>query len=631
MDPQDALRRLRATPQNGAKDRVRAKILQSIAVPAMLAEAKRQAEPTPALAAQVWQRVSGRIASPHAAPLLERLRGILQPSPLQQESVRLSLFERLHRPEPVRHVLLKWTAAFAVVALVVRVSPLVFLTQRSVAQSSATAIPTVGQPELSTDGTWNALAADTLLDGPAMLRTAQAEATVLLNDDGNVRIDRDTTLSIRDVSDRPQPGPGEPTIVLQSGRIWVQGFVPSHVRPITIVTPDGVIAVHEGSVSVEARGGVTTVRVWDRHADVNPGLPGGVVLTAGESTEIRADTVFPVQTFPLREEQDAWATQNLRRDAVHRREVALLQSERRAARAGILPSSPLYSVKRVAEEVDVLLSFNSETKVQKRLEQATRRLDEAAGLIAAGESGATLQIQAFHDTLLAVAAGTGRDLATQSLIRNELAANTAELSASRPEDDNYALKVAVLETSASLPATSSEVDAQSVRETLLSDSIDSLQQALDTGDVIRATEMYDELKPHVDELQGEGSLRPEVRKEVLTSLQEAAETLQGTGSTTMAVVAEEGPAVRPPKTAPSAVPLTPEQREQIALEAFRRITRFDQPRPQLNQAVYEARSIATDYPEEAIQILSALHRMLPLKGDALSRTLREEIQGLRTR
>ena len=39
-------------------------------------------------------------------------------------------------------------------------------------------------------------------------------------------------------------------MTLRSGRIWIQGLLPSHLRGITIATPAGDVTVHEGSADI---------------------------------------------------------------------------------------------------------------------------------------------------------------------------------------------------------------------------------------------------------------------------------------------------------------------------------------------------------------------------------------------
>jgi hypothetical protein len=346
--------------------------------------------------------------------------------------------------------------------------------------------------------------------------------------------------------------------------------------------------------------------------------------------------VGPVQRSAAQDADAPWVTQNLTRDAVHRRDIAEGQAKRRAARAGILPTSPLYAVKRAAEKVDMLLTFDQQSLVQKQLDQASRRVDEAVALIAAGEeTGATVSLEEYRDTLLAVANETGSSVATASLVRQQVSENAALLSAARPDDTVYAVKVALLEASTELPDSTTDVHESDVRATLISDSIDTINGAMQTGDVEKATQVYEGLKTAVADLQEDPTLEPEVRKDVLSSLKQAEESLHKEDATQVA--SATGSALDAPEerggrtTIVEEKLLTPEEREGVALAAFNRVVRFDQPRPQLNQLVYEIKTIEKEYPKQARLILSQLYRMLP-KNDsttALSQALRAGIQELR--
>src|SRR3989344_7950850 len=110
--------------------------------------------------------------------------------------------------------------------------------------------------------------------------------------------------------------------------------------------------LQEGSVSIE-EGTTVTVSVWDRRAIIlrnTDRLP----LVAGEQTWLWERNIPTVQRVAPETAEHAWVSQNLDRDAVHRRGIAMLEREERIAIAGILPTSSFYSVKRAAEDIDLL-------------------------------------------------------------------------------------------------------------------------------------------------------------------------------------------------------------------------------------------------------------------------------------
>lgn len=644
MDLESDLRRLRdaSAPAAGAQARVKKMVMARTDMPAMLAEAKKTLAPGAHAKRAVWRRIEERIANPAAAGALDLVRQLLSPTVQQKRVIRLSLMERLlPQRQPAGHSFLKWGAAFAVFALVIRLSPALFLTPRTIADSAVLVLPTRGEGRMGVDGQWQGIAADTTLRQPASFETGDSEMTILLNDDGSIRMDADTEIDLDDISDRPENGL-DPTITLRKGRIWVQGFVPSHLRAVTVAAPGGKIAIHEGSMSVETDGRTTTVRVWDRHASVNEGRVDEAILVADEWTRLRAGAAFAVERSSPQDAASPWVEQNLARDSAHRREIAQRQAERRAARAGILPNSPLYAVKRAAEKVDMLLTFDEQSLVQKQLDQATRRVDEAVALIAAGETGATVaSLREYRDTLLAVANDTGSSLAAASLIRQQVSENAALLSAARPDDSVYAVKVAVLEASTELPEASTDVNEADVSATLISDSIDTINEAVESGDVEKAAQVYEDLKTEIEALEGDDTLEPAIKKDVLAALEEAEESLQegvtqvadAGDSASSAASSSSSSAARRGASEPEEKLLTPAERNDLAVGGFNQIFRFSQARPQINAVRYWMNQIEKEYPTQAQQIIAQLHRILPRSeaNASLSQAIREKLQDLRVK
>jgi hypothetical protein len=162
----------------------------------------------------------------------------------------------------------------------------------------------------------------------------------------------------------------------------VQSLVPRTFGAIVVAMPFGDVRMYESSVSIDLRT-VADVAVWDRSALVDRG-DDTMTIHAGDRVQLWSKNIPNVRRIPVREYLESWASQNLDRDAVHRREVAEFQRERRAVLAGILPTSPLYPVKRAAEAVDVFLTFSDAERTRKQLSYAEGRLNEAAALLREG-------------------------------------------------------------------------------------------------------------------------------------------------------------------------------------------------------------------------------------------------------
>lgn len=629
MDLDTMLKRLskEQMPSSEAQLRVRARMERRISGPALLQEAKRRATPAEGRQEVLWQRVFARISSPVLQSWFERLRTILTPAQSSQARIKMQMLERLSpAARNQTHAVYKWAAAFAVVALLLRTGPLIFLSPQTEAESSVILSPTKGTVSVSLHGLWQPVGGEIVIKEGLPIRTDTGEATIMLHDDGNIRLSQNTSVRLHDVSDRPEPALDGNTLTVQRGELWVQGMLPNHLRGITIATPAGDVVVHGGSVSLQIADTVT-VRVWDRHAKI---LHNGeqIVLVAGEETELWHGNVPVIAKIADEELDNPWTAQNIDRDAVHRREIAQLQQERRAAKAGILPSSPLYTVKRVAETVDVLFTLNPEEKVQKKLQHASTRLSEAAAMIVNDATGATVPLQEYKDTLLAVASGTGGDSVTQFLIRQEVAENAAEFAAALPDDDSYLLKKTVLEASAELPE--EMVDESDVEGMILVDTLDVLQNAIDSGDAAQVEETYRALEPYLDSLEDEERLKPEVKKEALSILTTMAESLAHTGSGSIPAITNQLEEYLPVPEKPAVVAraLSDEEVQQIVDRSMHVIfVVYKMPQSRENALRTELRSYA-QYGEDEGRILRRLLEELP-ENSELRNLVRRAIQLLR--
>jgi hypothetical protein len=615
-----------ASPSGDTRDRVRASVQARIGTSSLLDQAKAAATPPDPVREAVWRRVKNGIENP-VSSLLGRVAAWLTPSDEVRSMLRTNLLMRLE-PVPVRssYMRTKWVAAFALVALAVRVSPVIFLAPRTVAESNVLFIPTAGSAEVALNGLWQPVGDELTINEPVSLRTDGGQATVLLHDDGTIRLDSNASVALYDLSDRPEPALDGPTLALNDGRIWVQGLLPAYVRAITVSTPSGDVVVHNGSVSVSLEGGQVIVQVWDHSATVRQG-DNTTLLVTGEQARFAADgTAGPVTRMPESAYDNPWVTQNLQRDAVHQREIAQMQRERSAAKAGILPTSPLYGMKRVAEQVDVLLTLNPEAKLQKQIEQASTRLDEAVALVAEGSTGATVQVEEYVQAMQAIASGSGGNSAAQFLLRQEMTENVAGLSAALPTDAVYSVKKAVLEASAGLPVPI--VDDSDVKSIILVETLNALSDAVASGDTDAARASYAAVQPYLPLLDS-GATAPEVRKEAIALLIQAAGDLQAsnTGTGVQDLAADLEPFL--PQVAP-VIPvvqhLSDEEVARYALQILGRIDTFDLPRPRLNQLRYEIGQISV-HPDGG-RILRELYHLLPGQ-DILSREVREAIQNLR--
>lgn len=475
---------------------------------------------TPSADAQqrVWARIRSEISSP-AADLLSQVRGaISSPRP----GLLPSLAALRPAPEHRAHPFLRWGAALAVIAVLAPLAPALFIAPRTVARATILMRPMNGDVYVAHLTTLEPLTEEREMETDVRLQTGHDGAvTVAAYDDYVVRLDNDTDAQWYDLTDRPEPTTGGSTLQLRGGRLWIQGLVPGHVRGIAVATPAGDVILHEGSadIAVGANDAVI-VRVFDRTATIaHAGRT--LVLAAGEAATFTRQLLPSARNISSQAYSDEWVTRNLSYDAVHRKEIAQWQQERRAAQAGILPTSPLYTAKRALEKVAELTSFSSESLVQQKLAQADTRLNEAAALMQEGDmENASASLEEYRVTLLALATGSGGDSVTQFLIRQKVAEDTAGLSAASPDDGSYALKKTALEAGASLPE--QVLSAGVVHDVLLVDQLASLDEAVMNGDLEHATELYAQLSV----IEQDTAVAPVVQKQAQAVLRRYALALR---------------------------------------------------------------------------------------------------------
>lgn len=527
MRPDDLLQRLSdaCAPAQDALPRVQKSVQKRIADPSWVAAVHRAVEPTAGAQDRVWARIHSAIESP-AASLLDHVRDALVPD---LSSVRLTpQLAPVHASAYAPWM--RWVTGFAVLALVVSMVPPIFLATPTVAESSIRILPTAAGVFVDQSQTLEPLTEEVPMKNPVRLRTdAQGAVTIAAYDDYVLRLDHEADVEWHDLTDRPEPTFDGPTMTLWKGRVWLASLLPANVRAITVATPAGDIRVQEGSVDITVVGSSVLVRVFDRRAAI---VQDGreVVLVAGEWTQLWRGGLPQVREIPSDDYDEEWVLRNLSFDAVHRQEIAQWQQERRAAQAGILPTSTLYSAKRALERVTELTAFDEEARVQAKLDQADARLNEAAALIRDGDLvAAAVTLEEYRDTIRTVATGSG-DSVAHFLLRQKLAEDAADLAAASPDDGAYLLKRTALEAGATFE-THADPDSGDI---VLSDALHALNSAVLTGDHARADAIYQSMRPSLVALDSR-DVAPVVRKEASAVLRRFATALadtpqEGTGS-----------------------------------------------------------------------------------------------------
>ncbi len=502
-------------PANDAKNRIWKRVDARVR-PAMLLDAVDKTVPS----ASFRQSVRGKVMAKAWIPeTLKSLAGDWSLSPDRAAVVKESMFRRLS-PQSVSFASfgLKWAAAFAVFLLAVRIMPLVLLAPVTQAETSVQLIPS-GDVTVSVGGVVSSLEASQVLRGPVLISTGpQSQATVILNDDGVLRMGPNTVLRLHDLGDRPQFSAASATATLVEGQVWVLGLLPPAFPSITVETSRGTVEVNAGSVSINDDGDTVTTAVYDKGAAFGTDDNNRIFLISGERVITRGAGGPYVNDMPPVLFTTPWVSVNLDQDAVHRAEIAELQQERREKMAGILPGSFLYSAKRIAEEVDVLFTLDSEAKVEKRVRQADTRLSEALTLLQNGEQDeAEESLTEYRDTLVALASGTGDNL-VQFLIRKQIDELSSSVAVVSADNQLAAVQQAVLDVSAAIP--DADLKPQDIEGYVLVDKLAALNSSLTASrNLTGALVAYSEIQPYLQNLLAEDSgVHPLLQREARSLL-----------------------------------------------------------------------------------------------------------------
>jgi hypothetical protein len=564
-----------------------------ISAPSIFERARQAIRPDQSVSGRIWSHISSSIDPLSSTSLWDRIRQILEPGSLAQMSIKGQMMRRL-QPQPayafagyIRSI--KWVTAAFLFVFAVRLTPLLFLAPHSKAESPVLVIPTQGEISVLIGGLWQPLNQELILKQSALLQTGEGEATIVYGDKAIFRLAPETTVALHTLSEISEEEADPKTLTLHRGTMWAQSLIPDAMQGITIALDNDRVLLNEGSASLTADG-IPEVSVWDRRATV---IRGDVrlALVSGEKALLHPNVSLLARQVDASRVDEDWVADNQKKDATRRTELAQLLLERRAAAAGILPSNPLYSVKRVAEEVDVLFTFSEQGKIQKRIEQANTRLNEAAAFLKEGNPQAAESLQEYRDTVLSVAAvanGSGGN--TIALVQQQVAETVANVTAALPDDKLYPVKEAVILTNAAL----SEATAPDLKGTIFTDRVAALRLTIEAQDDLTvAKEEFQKLKADFE--INAAALSEDVRKEAIASLNALAFTLgeeEATDPTEVTVI-ESGSGQRVIVELPVRL-LTPAERQAKVDRMWGRIEEFDMSVSRRNQLRLELKAMEDD-------------------------------------
>ncbi len=562
------------------------------------------------------------------ARVKNRMRNAIEPVSLRSSvmavqpssSLRLKLREcilgrlPLETHDSFMHSSLKWAASFALFLLVVRMMPLMFLVPPTKADVGVQLIPVGNDVSAFIGGVWRNVPTPEVVSGPLMIRTAgESRATLILNDDGVIRIGTDTTFKLHDIGDRPQFAHAGPTATLVRGQIWVLGLLPPVTESISIETVSGNIDINSGSASIREDSERTTISLYDRGATFRHNGETSF-LVSGERGISNVNGAFSIVKLPVSAFADAFVSQHLEQDAVHRTEIGKLQQERRARMAGILPTSILYSAKRIAEQVDVLFTLTHDGRMEKRIRQADTRLSEALALVKEGQSTeAAAPLTEYRDSLVAMAGGTGDNL-VKYLLKKHIADASVSVDPQTSSGKIQLVRSAIVDVSASIPDTA--LQSRDIEGYVLVSKLTEINHMIAVqGNLSGALLAYADVSPYLQSLLAEeGGAHPLLQKEATSLLVSTSSLIkqaaQDSQNSIVVAVQADLDQYLPPE--PDTTLVSEAELQSVIDGILKRIFIFKAPLSRYNQLLYEMSELKGN-PNRGT-LLRRLYRALPEFG-----------------
>ncbi len=197
-------------PKAGLEERIKQKVAKRITTKSPLfTELQEHLTPKAKLRDSIWSNITSRIDLP-ARDAMAQLKDTLSPSEAFKLKLRTHVLQSLSKLEQVDRqsfapVTLKWVAAFALFGIFVRMSPMLFVASPTVARTEALLLVTRGEVAVGIDGKWETVDREIALQPGMMLRTHDGEASIVLHDDGVIRLSDRTTFRLDDLSDSLGP------------------------------------------------------------------------------------------------------------------------------------------------------------------------------------------------------------------------------------------------------------------------------------------------------------------------------------------------------------------------------------------------------------------------------------------
>lgn len=488
MALENVLQRLADSRTFARKEVLRAKVMRRIHPP-LLTLTRDATAPRDPLGLR--HRVLARIAHPAVRRRFQALHETLTPSFDLLLQLKEHILGRIAavQPAPQWHGALRFIAVTALLALVIRITPTLFLAPTLQATSEHLLIPTEGFVSITKGAEWNRVEGRMDLTEPLTVRTGpESAATIVLGDAAVLRLGENTEVNLRASAFAPPQEGRESIARVIYGQLWAASLLPDTLGPTTsLVLPQGTFALRHGSISILADPHQSTLQVFHRFAEVTPGAGARTHLIEGDQVTLLADGTLEHHLITEKMRLDTWVQVNRARDAAHRLAVEERGQELAEAAAGILPTSTFYSLKRAAEQVDLLWTFGASAKAEKRLQHAQTRLNEAVVLLNKGKpEAAESSLSEYREAIRELASLTEEEV--RELLTSSLISSTTAVASALPHSPLYDVKKALVETTAIFP--SADIPIEEVDLYLLSDALLEIEGLIGQERIEEAAEAF---------------------------------------------------------------------------------------------------------------------------------------------
>ena len=627
MPLESTIQRLAKTASPSAKSRMRRQILRRIEG-SLLTDTAKSAVPD---RVKLKKHILARVAMPKAAGVLEGIRTALSPSLATVLDLRAEVLDRiaLWQPIPVPLWQRTWkpVAVTAALALVLRMTPALFIASPIQASSQNLLNPTQGVVATTDGAEWNELSGELVLDHPMTIRTGvDSAATIVIGSDAVLRLGENTEVNLREAAF--DPSNSGPIARVSYGQLWMMSSLPEALLAGTsIVLPQGTLGIKQGSVSILADPQQSAIQVFHGFARVMPTGDDAIHLIQGDQLVMLpgGGTQRHLITDAMRSNE--WVTENLSRDAVHRSEVTKRKQELAETAAGILPDSAFYLLKLASEKFDLGLTLSGKSRQEKKLMHAQTRLNEAVALLNTGKADeATRPLEAYREAIRSIATLSEEEV--RALLADSLLSSSSTVADALPNSELYAVKEAVLEAAAEVQAT--EIQPNEVDLYLLSDALLEIESLIAQGEIFQATSAFNGIEGAVasvtkDQTLGETVIGKDALKAMKTilrsiafSLTQAEEIVQGDEGALIASLKERVAGLSP-SPAPATVATTDDNPNicMTVREVLRRTNQFlasvytyQTPRAQRNEVLRQI-SLLPDCPQSG-RVLAKVMNKVPV-------------------